>query len=222
MVANIAGVVLVCCGDESNVTPALQLDADASVETDAEADADADAGRVKGCPGETPETYLWQGPVPKVASACSESDLSKLATAIGQKMLTAADDIAAALGPSCAACAIGNVSDATWRAVLSGHERYIGNVGGCAVHLGASGQDARVIDRARGARFTEQARARRGVPTTSAQELDGHGALRNEMSRGPDRAHAAFGELAIEPVSPPDHGASREDRHVRRVSNASA
>jgi len=55
-------------------------------------------------------------------------------------------DIAAALGPTCAACAIGHVGDPTWRAIVGGHEGYIGNVGGCVVRLGATEACGKAID----------------------------------------------------------------------------
>jgi hypothetical protein len=114
---------------------------------DLEAGADADAGRVKGCPGETPATYAWQPPVARQTTACTEADLGKLASAVAQKALVTERDIGAALGPACAACAIGRVTDATWRAVVSGHDGYIGNVGGCAILLGSNETCGKAIDR---------------------------------------------------------------------------
>jgi len=58
-----------------------------------------------------------------------------------------AADITGALGPTCAACAVGRVGDASWRAVVVGHEGYLGNVGGCAVRLGATEVCGAAIDR---------------------------------------------------------------------------
>jgi hypothetical protein len=112
-----------------------------------EEETSVDSGRVKGCPGDTPAVYAWQPPVPKQTTACTEPDLMKLATAIAQKSLVGSHDIEAALGPACATCAIGRVSDMTWRAVIAGHDGYIGNVGGCAMLLGANETCGKAIDR---------------------------------------------------------------------------
>lgn len=113
---------------------------------DAEADAGADASRVKGCPGETPAVYAWQPPVAQQGAACSETDLTKLDRAISDQALVQESDIAGALGASCAACAMSRVTDATWKAVVGGHDGYIGNVGGCAILLGASETCGKAID----------------------------------------------------------------------------
>lgn len=113
---------------------------------DAEADAGADASRVKGCPGETPAVYAWQPPVAQQGTACSEADLTKLDRAISDQALVEESDIAGALGPSCAACAMSRVTDPTWKAVVGGHDGYIGNVGGCAILLGASETCGKAID----------------------------------------------------------------------------
>jgi hypothetical protein len=107
----------------------------------------ADAGRVKGCPGEVPAAYAWQAPVAKEVAACAEADLTKLSAVISAGAPVTDRDIAAALGPTCAACAVGRVSDPRWRAVVAGHEGYIGNVGGCAVLLGANETCGSSIDR---------------------------------------------------------------------------
>jgi hypothetical protein len=107
----------------------------------------AEAGRVKGCPGEAPAVYAWQPPVAKQTSACTEADLTKLAAAISAKSLVTDSDISAALGPSCAECAVGRVSDTKWHAVVAGHEGYIGNVGGCAMLLGSNETCGKAIDR---------------------------------------------------------------------------
>jgi len=141
--------VFVACSSTTVVAPST-ADAgdDAGDPADAfEEDSSADAARMKGCPGQTPATYAWQPPVPKQTAACTEADLSKLSAAIAQKSLVTDGDIAAALGPSCAACAIGHVTDSTWRAVVAGHEGYIGNVGGCAMLLGANETCGKSIDR---------------------------------------------------------------------------
>jgi len=113
---------------------------------DAQADAGVDASRVKGCPGETPAVYAWQPPVAQQDTACTEADLTKLDRAIADKSLVEESDIAGALGPSCAACAMSRVTDATWRAVVGGHDGYIGNVGGCAILLGANQTCGKAID----------------------------------------------------------------------------
>jgi hypothetical protein len=134
---------LFACSSSSTTAPA-QASGDAGDAGDAD-DAD-DAGRAKGCPGEAPVTYAWQPPAAPQDSACDEADLAKLARAIAQASVVSAGDIADALGPSCAACALGRVSDTTWRAVVVGHEGYIGNVGGCAVHLGANETCGKAVD----------------------------------------------------------------------------
>jgi hypothetical protein len=135
------------CSSSSTSTPAVVPGDDAGDAGDDVEEAGVDAARVKGCPGETPAVYAWQPPVAKQTTACSEADLTKLASAIAQKSLVEVGDIAAALGPSCAACAIGKVNDPTWHAVISGHDGYIGNVGGCAMLLGANETCGKAIDR---------------------------------------------------------------------------
>jgi hypothetical protein len=141
--------LLVACSDTVTqaVVPPVVDDAGDPDAGGGDVDAAPEAGRVKGCPGEAPATYPWQPPVAQQTAACTEADLAKLARAIDQKSLVEESDIAGALGPACAACAIGRVSDATWRAVVAGHEGYIGNVGGCAMHLGANETCGKSIDR---------------------------------------------------------------------------
>lgn len=134
------------CQSETPSSAVVVPAEDAAIEPE-EASVEAGPPRVKGCPGEAPATYAWQPPVAKVAAACTEADLAKLGRAIGDRSLTTAEDIAAALGPSCAACAIGRVEDPKWRAVVGGHEGYIGNVGGCAIQLGAKEICGQAIDR---------------------------------------------------------------------------
>lgn len=144
------GVLLsfVACSTTTVVAPsAADAGDDGGDPTDA-GDVDAaDAARTKGCPGQTPATYAWQPPVARQTAACTEADLTKLSAAIAQRSLVTDADIAAALGPACAACAIGHVTDASWRAVVAGHEGYIGNVGGCAMLLGANETCGKSIDR---------------------------------------------------------------------------
>ncbi|MCW5833718.1 MAG: hypothetical protein KIS78_15045 [Labilithrix sp.] len=120
--------------------------ADAGLDEDTGSAPVPDAGRLLGCPGETPASYPWRPPVAAQSSACTGEDLERLRSAIAAKSLVAADDIATALGPTCAACAIGSVEDPTWRAVVSGHEGYIGNVGGCTMLVGADEPCGRAID----------------------------------------------------------------------------
>ena len=139
--------VLVACSESVTPVPAVPAAEDAGEDAGGAEDAGAEAGRVKGCPGETPPTYAWQPPVAQQTSACTEADLAKLARAIEQKSLVEESDISAALGPACAACAISRVSDPTWRAVVAGHEGYIGNVGGCAIRLGSNETCGKAIDR---------------------------------------------------------------------------
>lgn len=122
--------------------PIVDDGGDASSETD----GGIDASRVKGCPGETPAVYAWQPPATQQDKACTEADLTKLARAISQQSLVQESDIAGALGPSCAACAMSRVSDAKWKAVVAGHDGYIGNVGGCAILLGANETCGKAID----------------------------------------------------------------------------
>lgn len=144
--AFVLGVVAAC--SQSTVTTPAPAPADDAGDAGTEPeDAAAEAGRVKGCPGEVPAVYAWQPPVAKQTSACTEADLTKLGGAIAAASLVSESDIAAALGPSCAACAIGHVADTTWRAVVGGHEGYIGNVGGCAMLLGANETCGKAIDR---------------------------------------------------------------------------
>jgi len=142
----VLGILAAC--SQSTVTastpPASDDAGDAGAEPE---DAAAEASRVKGCPGETPAVYAWQPPVAKQAAACTEADLTKLASAIAAKSLVTESDIAGALGASCAECAVGRLSDPTWPAVVSGHEGYIGNVGGCAMLLGANETCGKAIDR---------------------------------------------------------------------------
>jgi hypothetical protein len=141
----VVATVVACSTTETPGTPPVVVEeaGDAAGEPE---DAGVDAPRVKGCPGETPTTYLWQAPVAKETSACTDADLAKLARAIADKALVVEGDITAALGASCAACAVGRVEDATWRAVVAGHDGYIGNVGGCAVRLGANETCGKAID----------------------------------------------------------------------------
>jgi hypothetical protein len=139
--------VVACSSTTVTAAPVAADAADGADAADDAAEAGVDAARVKGCPGETPATYAWQAPVAAQLTACTEGDLSKLASAIAQKALVTEDDIGAALGPSCAACAVGHVSDDRWRAVVGGHEGYIGNVGGCAILLGANEICGTAIDR---------------------------------------------------------------------------
>lgn len=131
-----------CSETTEKVAAPVQADAG----EDAEADAAVDASRVKGCPGETPAVYSWQPPVAQQDTACTEADLTKLDRAISDQALVQESDIAGALGPSCAACAMSRVTDATWKAVVGGHDGYIGNVGGCAILLGASETCGKAID----------------------------------------------------------------------------
>jgi hypothetical protein len=148
-IALFSGLLAVAACSSTTVT-AAPVAADAADGVDADddaAEAGVDAARVKGCPGQTPSTYAWQPPVAAQLTACTEADLSKLASAIAQKALVTEGDIAAALGASCAACAVGRVSDGHWRAVVGGHEGYIGNVGGCAMLLGANEICGTAIDR---------------------------------------------------------------------------
>lgn len=116
---------------------------DAAVET---ATVDAAPERALGCPGETPTTYAWAAPVPKEPKACNDDDLRRLANVTATNTSPSDAEMAEALGPACAKCAIGNVSDPQWRAVVVGHEGYIGNVGGCAVRLGATEPCGKEID----------------------------------------------------------------------------
>jgi hypothetical protein len=142
----LAGLVA-CSSTTVTAAPAIApADAGDVIEAGDE-EAGADAGRVRGCPGETPATYAWQAPVARQTTACTEADLGKLASAIAQKSLVTDGDIGAALGPACAACAIGKVTDASWRAVIAGHDGYIGNVGGCAMLLGSNETCGKAIDR---------------------------------------------------------------------------
>lgn len=141
-----SGLSLAACSETTVTTPAPTL-ADAGDAGAEPEDATTETGRVKGCPGETPPVYAWQPPVARQTSACTEADLTKLASAIAATSLVTESDISAALGPSCAACAVGSVSDAKWHAVVGGHEGYIGNVGGCAMLLGANETCGKAIDR---------------------------------------------------------------------------
>lgn len=140
--------ILAACS-QSTVTVAAPPASDDAGDAGGEGDdgGEVEAGRVKGCPGETPAVYAWQPPVAKQTSACTEADLAKLKTAIAAKSLVTDSDISAALGPSCAACAVGRVSEPTWHAVVADHEGYIGNVGGCAMLLGANETCGKAIDR---------------------------------------------------------------------------
>ena len=138
---------LAACSESTVTTVAPPAAADAGDAGD-ELDADAvEAGRVKGCPGETPAVYAWQPPIAKETAACTEADLTKLARAIATQSLVTESDISAALGPACGECAVGRLSDPTWRAVIAGHDGYIGNVGGCAMLLGANETCGKAIDR---------------------------------------------------------------------------
>jgi hypothetical protein len=80
------------------------------------------------------------------AGACTESDLQKLSQAIASGNLDTKAAFAAALGPTCEACAVSSVGQSEWRAVVLGHEGYVGNVGGCAMRLGASAACGQAID----------------------------------------------------------------------------
>lgn len=142
-----AAVVAIACSSTTTATPAPVPTEDAGDAGEAPEDAAAEASRVMGCPGEPPAVYAWQPPVAKDTSACSEADLTKLSTAIAAKSLVKDSDIAAALGPSCSACAMSGVSEPTWRAIVAGHQGYIGNVGGCAMLLGANETCGKAIDR---------------------------------------------------------------------------
>ncbi|MDB5221029.1 MAG: hypothetical protein JWO86_8956 [Myxococcaceae bacterium] len=147
-VALVLGLAPLACSSTTVTAAPVATDAADGIDADDDAaEAAVDAARMKGCPGQTPATYAWQPPVAAQLTACAEGDLSKLATAIAQKSLVTDGDIAVALGPSCAACAIGRVSDDHWRAVVAGHEGYIGNVGGCAMLLGANETCGTAIDR---------------------------------------------------------------------------
>jgi hypothetical protein len=137
---------LAACSQSTTASAAADASDDAGDDGGALDDA-ADAGRVKDCPGEAPATYAWQPPVAKEAAACAEADLTKLKAVIAAGPPITDRDIAGALGPACAACAIGRVADPTWRAVVAGHEGYIGNVGGCAMLLGANEACGKSIDR---------------------------------------------------------------------------
>lgn len=129
-VASLGTASLFACRTETSTSSAAT---DAGV---AEEDAAADAAPASGCPGATPTTYAWAPPRPK-EDVCTDDDLDALASAISAKSLTGIEDIRSALGPACAACAVGRVDDLAWKAIVDGHEGYIGNVGGCVVHLGA-------------------------------------------------------------------------------------
>lgn len=104
----------------------------------------AEAGSL--CPGPTPASYPWKPPVAADPSACSEGDLAALAAAVAAKKGLTPADMASALGPTCAACAIGALDDPAWRAILPGHAGYVGNVGGCVVRLGANETCGRATD----------------------------------------------------------------------------
>lgn len=134
-------VVGACRSEESaSVAPPPE---DAAAET---APADAAPERALGCPGETPATYAWAPPVPKEPKACTDDDLRRLANLTATNTSPSSAEMAEALGPACAKCAIGAVGDPQWRAVVVGHEAYIGNVGGCAVRLGATEPCGKEID----------------------------------------------------------------------------
>lgn len=132
------------CSSEPSVTP--QPAADAAPEDETGTDSGVDGGLVVGCPGETPADYPWSPVVPK-ENACTDSDLAKLSLALKGKTGATTGEIRAALGPTCAACAIGDVRASSWRAIVDGHEGYIGNVGGCVVQLGATDACGRATDR---------------------------------------------------------------------------
>ena len=144
-VSLVVATLLACSTTETPATPPV-VAAEAGDYAGEPADSSVDVPRVKGCPGEPPSSYLWQAPVAKDTSACTDADLAKLARAIADKALVVESDITAALGASCAACAVGRVEDSTWRAVVAGHDGYIGNVGGCAVRLGANETCGKAID----------------------------------------------------------------------------
>jgi len=146
-VVGLVVALLVACSESTvPATPVVTPDADVDAGVEPE-DAAVVPIRVKGCPGEAPSAYAWQPPVAKETAACTEADLSKLSRAIADKALVVESDITAALGASCAACAVGRVDDPTWRAVVAGHDGYIGNVGGCAVRLGANETCGKAIDK---------------------------------------------------------------------------
>lgn len=133
-----------CSSEEPGaVTPPVAIDASTE---DVTTDSGVDSGLVVGCPGETPASYPWSPAVPKEV-ACTDADLAKLALEIKGKQGATVTEIRAALGPTCSACAIGKVGDAQWRAIVDGHDGYIGNVGGCVVQLGATDACGRSTDR---------------------------------------------------------------------------
>lgn len=136
--------VVVSCTTEEASAP---LDAGTLVVASRDSAPEAEVLEAGGtCPGATPTSYPWKSPVTAEASACSELDLAKLKSAIAEKKLTSESDIGAALGPACAACAIGRLDDPKWRAIVGGHQGYIGNVGGCVVRLGASETCGQSVD----------------------------------------------------------------------------
>ncbi len=142
-VATAASLAIASC--RSDPDAAASLDAGPVPDADlADAALEADAGRA--CPGPAPASYAWSPPVAADPSACSAGDLDRLTAAIASKKGVTEGDIATALGASCAACAIGHVGDPTWRAIVGGHEGYIGNVGGCVVRLGATEACGKAID----------------------------------------------------------------------------
>lgn len=129
--------------DPGAVTPPVEIDASTE---DAATDTGVDSGLAVGCPGQTPASYPWSPTVPR-ENACTDADLAKLALEIKGKQGATVSEIRAALGPTCSACAIGKVGDAQWRAIVDGHDGYIGNVGGCVVQLGATDACGRSTDR---------------------------------------------------------------------------
>jgi hypothetical protein len=135
---------LACNADDARVLAVDAATEDAAAGT-ADAATDADAGPGVACPGEAPVSYAWAPPA-VARDACSESDLDRLRDAIAGRRISTASDLATALGPACAACAIGARADAAWKAVIADREGYLGNVGGCVVRLGGTETCGRAID----------------------------------------------------------------------------
>ena len=136
--------IAACKSDPVAGSPALGLaDAGAAAEDAAVAE---DAEAPGACPGPTPESYPWKSPRAADPTACDEADLEALSAVKANKSGLTESEITNALGTRCAACAVGQVGDDTWRAVVSGHAGYIGNVGGCVVRLGATEACGRATD----------------------------------------------------------------------------
>ena len=138
--------IAACKSDPVASTP-IDVAADAGADVAAEDAATAeDAEAPAVCPGPTPTSYPWKSPRAADLSACDDADLQKLGAAIATKSGLTETEITSALGKGCGACAVGKVGDETWRAVVSGHAGYIGNVGGCVVRLGATEACGRATD----------------------------------------------------------------------------